>query len=222
MRQRCQALIFIALVIFRDGFMPQRYENVLEGLQNLLENTMLSKHPGFVVNGEIRSRNLVGSDYTITYSPEWGTDYFRFDYAKAVNWDFGKITELKNMIKEHPRYQVINDRINQHYLDLVTKEYKIGQDKVLDKILIFDIKGYEKEGFDGILRDLDPQNYISGRYYDPYGDQGVEKLAEAENQFHNRLAAAIDRNSMVTSILFLEHGSDLFQKIEERFFEIKK
>lgn len=202
--------------------MSQGYGKMLAGLQSTLERAISSKHPGFVVNDEIRSRNLVGSDCTITYSPEWGMDYFRFDYAKATNWDFGKLDELRNMIKENPRYQVINDRINRHYLDLVTKEYKIGPDKVLDKILIFDVKGYEKEGFDGILRDLDPQNYTPGKYYDPYSDEGVEELTEAEKQFHNRLAAAIDQNSVVTIILFLEHGSELFQKIEEQFFEIKK
>jgi len=198
--------------------MQHGYERDLKELNVILDRAISLKHPSFVVNDEIESKDINNFGHKISYSPEWGVDYFRLSYEKPKTWDFASFDGLKSVVGKYPRYQVVNEVIGSRYKDLVKKEYKeLGARNVLDKILIFDIKGYEKGGFNKILEDLDPETYTAGKYYDPYGDEGVEKLEDAQSRFHNRLMAAIDNKSIVTSILFLNNGSDLFQRITSSF-----
>jgi hypothetical protein len=200
--------------------MPKMFESLHQNLDRIFDGFW--KYPDFVIDNEVRKLEAKNSDFRPTYNPTWGTDYIRFEFGTSALWDFANTNRLDSVVKKYPRFGVVEPKKYDKYVELALKRSPdLTRHMLYNHFLIFDMKGYEKRGLEEMLQIVSTPKYKSYSYYDPYSNEGIKTLKEARSLLPDRLSAAIDSNSITTSLVFLKNGSDLLEEIGIKFFNIK-
>lgn len=208
---------------FQGGLVSERIKKIDEDLFRLPSEEFF---PDFVINNEIRKRGIAAGDYKPQLDRRWSrtNDYYRFDFDTNVVWDCDKANELGSIIRKYPRWEQLYPKreYGDRFMDLLQKrEPQITLDMISNHFLILDKMAYEKGGLKEMLEIVERPNYKPYSYYDPYAEEGVEGVQTAKSYLPERLAAAINSNSITANFAFLRFGYDLLEEIGRNFFGAK-